>query len=36
MASLLRGIHPSDIAKWVPTMPAKYRGIDAMETFGGV
>ena len=31
-----RGISPSTIAKWVHSMPAASRAIDAMETFGGV
>ena len=31
-----RGISPSTIAKWVHSMPAASRVIDAMETFGGV
>ena len=31
-----RGISPSTIAKWVNSMPAASRVIDAMETFGGV
>ena len=31
-----RGISPSAIAKWVHSMPAASRVIDAMETFGGV
>ena len=31
-----RGILPSTIAKWVHSMPAASRVIDAMETFGGV
>ena len=30
------GISPSTIAKWVHSMPAASRVIDAMETFGGV
>ena len=31
-----RGISPSTIAKWVHSMPAATRVIDAMETFSGV
>ena len=31
-----RGISPSTVAKWVHSMPAASRVIDAMETFGGV
>ena len=31
-----RCISPSTIAKWVHSMPAASRVIDAMETFGGV
>ena len=31
-----RGISPSTIAKWVHSMPAASRVIDAMETFSGV
>ena len=31
-----RGISPSTIAKWVHSMPAAFRVIDVMETFGGV
>ena len=31
-----RGKSPSTIAKWVHSMPAASRVIDAMETFGGV
>ena len=31
-----RGISPSTIAKWVHSMPAASRVINAMETFGGV
>ena len=31
-----RGISSSTIAKWVHSMPAASRVIDAMETFGGV
>ena len=34
--SLPRGIHPSVKARWIPTMPAKCRGIDAMETVAWV